>query len=74
VIAVPVPSPGAPLRTDAWIDLADMPTHDVDEIRNFLVRYSSKEGHTIEERGEVGAEGAMANIKRCLKQYRKKAA
>lgn len=74
LIAVPKPSPGAPLRTDRYMDLADVPKRELDEIREFLVRYSSAEGHTIEQKGEVGADGAMAIIKRCLKQYRKKAA
>lgn len=73
LIAVPTPSPGAPLRTDAYVDIADIPKRDLDHIREFLVSYSTKQGHTIEPRGEVGAEGAMAIVKQCMKQYRKKA-
>ncbi len=74
LIAVPVPSPGAPLRTDAYFDIADMPKRELEQIREFLERYSSEEGHTIEARGEAGAEGAMTLVKQFMKQYRKKAA
>ncbi len=74
LIAVPVPSPGAPLRTDSYIDIADVPARELADVREFLVRYSTDEGHTIEAKGEVGAQGALEIVKRCMKQYRKKAA
>ena len=74
LIAVPVPSPGAPLRTDAYFDIADLPASELTEIREFLVRYSTEEGHAIDAQGVLGAQGAIAIVKRCMKQYRKKAA
>lgn len=74
LIAVPTPSPGAPLRTDNYVDIADLPKSELEEIRGFLIRYSTGEGHTIEPRGEVGAEGAMEIVKQCIKQFRKNAA
>ncbi len=74
LIAVPVPSPGAPLRTDGYFDIKDIPKRELEQIREFLVRYSTAEGHAIESRGEVGADGAMEIVKRCIKQYRKNAA
>ena len=74
LIAVPVPSPGAPLRTDSYVDITDLPKPELEQIREFLIRYSTEEGHTIDQRGEVGAAGAIEIVKRCIKQYRKKAA
>lgn len=74
LIAVPVPSPGAPLRTDDYTDISDIPEPELAQIRGFLIRYSTEEGHTIEPRGKVGAAGAMEIVKRCIKQFRKKAA
>ena len=74
LIAVPAPSPGAPLRTDQYVDIADLPPPELERIRDFLVRYSTAEGHTIDVKGVVGAEAALASVKRCMKQFRKKAA
>jgi len=74
LIGVPLPSPGAPLPTDEYFDVADMPRKQIDEIRDFLVRYSSEQGHHIEVKGIAGAKAAIASVKRCMKQFRKKCA
>ncbi len=74
LIAVPLPSPGAPLPTDEYFDIADIPRNQVDEIRDFLIKYSSEQGHKIEIKAIVGAEAAITIVKRCIKQFRKKCA
>lgn len=56
------------------MDIDDLPARELEEIRDFLMRYSREEGHAIDPRGALGAEGAMALVKRCVKHYRKKAA
>jgi inorganic pyrophosphatase len=74
LIAVPLPSAGAPKPTDVYFDITDLPRSELDKIEDFLVRYSSDEGHRIEISAVVGAEEALTSIKRCMKQFRKKAA
>jgi inorganic pyrophosphatase len=71
LIAVPTPSAGAPQPTDNYFDITDLPKRKLDEIRDFLVKYSSDEGHRIEVRSVAGAEEALESIKRCMKQFRK---
>jgi inorganic pyrophosphatase len=74
LIAVPLPSAGAPMPTDTYFDITDMPRNEVDAIKDFLVKYSSEQGHAIEVRAIVGAEAALTSVKRCMKQFRKKCA
>lgn len=74
LIGVPVPSPGAPMRTDGYFEIGDVAKPELDEIEAFLVGYSSEEGHKIDLKAVVGSEDALASIKRCMKQFRKKAA
>ena len=71
---MPLPSRGAPLPTDDYLDITDVPRKQVDEIKDFLVKYSTAWGHTIEVKAIVGAEAAITSIKRSMKQFRKKCA
>ncbi len=74
LIAVPLPSPGAPLPTDQYFDIVDMPRNELDEIKDFLVKYSSEQGHQIDVKAIVGAQAAITSVKHCMKQFRKKCA
>ncbi len=71
VIAVPLPSAGAPRMTDSMRELEDLPPTMLDEIRNFLKTYSERQGHTIVEKGVIGAEEAMKLVKHAHKTYKK---
>jgi inorganic pyrophosphatase len=74
LIAVPIPSRGAPMPTDNYFDISDLPDGQLNEIKDFLVAYSSEQGHSIRIAAVVGAKDALAAIKRCMKQFRKKMA
>ena len=74
LIAVPTPSPGAPMDTDAYLDISDLPRNELDEIKEFLYNYSSEQGHKVRIKAVVGAKDALASVKRSMKQFRKKSA
>ena len=72
LVAVPLPSPGAPLATDAYREISDLPKDILDRIKTFLVRYSSDQGHAIEISAVVGAREAMRTITRGRRKFKKK--
>lgn len=71
LIGVPAISKGAPQPTDAYRDINDLPPEKVARIRNFLVEYSSLQGHNIAVESIVGANDAMKLVKKSTKQYKK---
>jgi inorganic pyrophosphatase len=74
LIGVPMPSPGAPQPTDHYFELSDLPPTMLEHIKDFLVTYSSDQGHRIQVKALVNAQEALATVKRCMKQFRKKSA
>ena len=72
LIAVPLPSPGTPLATDAYTEISDLPKELLEGITGFLVRYSSDEGHAIKIRAVVGAGEAMKTIASARRKFKKK--
>ena len=70
-IGVPLPSPGAPRMTDSVREPRDLPPTMLDEILNFLKTYSQRQGHTVDQKGVVGADEAMKLVKRARKAYKK---
>ncbi|GAC1497553.1 MAG: inorganic diphosphatase [Vulcanimicrobiaceae bacterium] len=74
VIAVPLPSPGAPKSTDACDDVADLPRPVFDGIERFLHDYSQRQGHAIETKAIVGADDAMKLVRTARKGFKKRAA
>lgn len=74
LIAVPVPSSGAPMPTDNYFDIRDVPLEDLERIKAFLVEYSREQGHDTKITSVVGAEDALESIKRCMRRFQKKAA
>jgi inorganic pyrophosphatase len=71
LIGVPLPSNGAPLETDRYYDITDVPKAELEHIKRFLVEYSEFQGHKIEIGAVVGAKEAMATVKRCAKTFEK---
>lgn len=72
LIAVPLPSEGAPAPSDAYRDISDVPQSQLDRIVTFLVEYSRRQGHELENRGLMPAEEAMRLVKRTGKAFKKK--
>lgn len=72
LIGVPLPSPGAPMPTDNYHDIKDIPKQTLDEIQKFLVEYPRGEGEEVRIRSVVGIAGAMKSIKRYRKVYEKR--
>lgn len=71
LIGVPLPSAGAPARTDEYSDISDVPKKDLEDVKRFLVEYSSRQGHQINVEGVVGAKEAMSTIKTTVKAFKK---
>ncbi|MBV8637590.1 MAG: inorganic diphosphatase [Candidatus Eremiobacteraeota bacterium] len=71
IIGVPLPSPGAPRITDSMREPNDLPPAMLDEILRFLKTYSERQGHTIVQKGVVGAEEALKLVKQTRKAYKK---
>jgi inorganic pyrophosphatase len=71
LIAVPLPSPGAPKQTDRYRDIGDLPQPVLEEIVGFLRSYSERQGNAIEVRGVAGAADAMKSVKRTTKAFAK---
>lgn len=72
LIAVPQPSPGAPKPTDAYKEISDLPEALRNEIVDFLISYSERQGNTIDVRAVVGADEARKSIKRTMKAFAKR--
>jgi inorganic pyrophosphatase len=72
LIAVPLPSPAAPLATDAYTEISDLPKEVFERIKGFLVRYSSEQGHAIRISAVVGAGEAMKTITSGRRKFKKK--
>ncbi|MBV8197355.1 MAG: inorganic diphosphatase [Candidatus Eremiobacteraeota bacterium] len=72
LIGVPLPSKGAPLATDDYRDIADVPKGELERIKSFLVEYSSFQGHKIVIRAIIGAAEAMGRLKVASKKFKKK--
>ena len=72
LVAVPLPSAGAPAPTDTYWDIGDVPTSRLKEITSFLGEYSERAGNEIEIGGVVGAEFAMKAVKKTGKKFAKK--
>jgi inorganic pyrophosphatase len=70
VVAVPLPSPGAPQPTDAYTEFDDVPQAVSSKIVQFLCDYSASQGHKIAYRGAVDSTTAMALIKKCAKAFK----
>lgn len=71
LIAVPLPSPGAPMPTDDYGDISDLPKRELDNIQEFLASYSREQGHDIRITSVVGAKDALNSVKRTMKQFKK---
>jgi inorganic pyrophosphatase len=72
LVSVPLPSPGAPLPTDPYTDISDLPKEVLEGIKKFLVRYSSEQGHAIKISAVVGARDAMKTITSGRRKFKKK--
>ncbi len=72
LIGVPLPSPGAPLPTDAYKNITDVPAGDLYRIKQFLVDYSASQGHTINIKKVIGRKKALALIESANKKFVKK--
>jgi inorganic pyrophosphatase len=72
LIGVPLPSPGAPLPTDRYREITDLPRERLEEIEQFLFRYSSAQGHAIDVKAVVGARAAMETVARTKKKFKKR--
>lgn len=72
LIGVPQPSPGAPKPTDSYHEIGDLPKAELDEIVDFLVTYSRRQGNTIDLRAVVGVDEARKSIKQTMKAFAKK--
>ncbi|MGC9993006.1 MAG: inorganic diphosphatase [Candidatus Cybelea sp.] len=71
LISIPLPSPGAPLATDGYTAISDLPKEVLERIKKFLVRYSSDQGHAIEISAVVGAREAMKTIAGGRRKFKK---
>lgn len=71
LIGVPLPSPGAPMPTDGYRDVGDVPPRIIDELKTFLVEYPRREGHAVKITGIVGAKDAMKSVRRLRKAFAK---
>lgn len=70
LVGVPLPSPGAPLPSDSYLDIVDVPKNELDKMQRFLTEYSSLQGHEIQIRAVVGALQAMKTVKGTHKAFR----
>jgi inorganic pyrophosphatase len=72
LIAVPLPSAGAPKPTDTYNEITDLPSALLDEIVDFLTSYSAQQGNAIDFHTVVGSGEARKSIKRTMKAFGKK--
>jgi inorganic pyrophosphatase len=72
VIAVPLPSQGAPLPTDKFFDIADVPKAEIERIKSFLVEYPAFAGHDVKLTAMSDAKETMSTIGRGIKRFHKK--
>jgi inorganic pyrophosphatase len=71
LIAVPLPSPGAPQATDTYRELTDLPSARLGTIVNFLRGYSERQGHEIVVQSMADAGRAMRLIAQAIKAFKK---
>jgi inorganic pyrophosphatase len=71
VLAVPLPSPGAPKATDSYNDISDLPESVASKVKHFLHDYSALQGHQIVYHGMLDGTDAMSLVKKCAKAYKK---
>lgn len=71
LIGVPPPSRGAPLPTDAYYDITDLPSRELEHIKSFLVEYPALAGHNVTIRGVSTAAEAMKSIERGIRRFKK---
>lgn len=71
VIAVPLPSRGAPQPTDDYDDISDVPKDELQHIKTFLAEYPALEGHTVVIVGVAGAKEAIKGLKDAHKKFKK---
>lgn len=71
LIGVPLPSPGAPAKTDEYHEISDVPEKNFEDVKRFLVEYSSRQGHNIRVEGVVGAKEAMKTVRATIKAFKK---
>jgi inorganic pyrophosphatase len=74
LISVPLPSAGAPLPTDEYFKITDLPTSEFDRIKRFLIAYSRLQGHDTTARSIVSADEAFETVKAMAKIFRREAA
>ncbi len=72
LVAVPLPSEGAPQLTDSYHDFSDVPESTRDEIVNFLKTYSERQGHRIDQNGIGDKNDAMKLVQATKKAFKKK--
>ena len=72
LIAVPLPSQGAPQVTDDYYAFSDVPKSTQKEICEFLKLYSERQGHRIEQKGVGDADEAMKAVQATKKAFKKK--
>jgi inorganic pyrophosphatase len=74
LIAVPLPSPGAPAITDRYRGITDVPPAELRLIEHFLVDYSRAQGYKIRIQAIVDADDAMELVRVTNRAFRKKRA
>ena len=72
LIAVPLPSAGAPQLTDTYFDIANVPGETINEVLTFLAEYSRRQGHTIDQRGLGDAARAMKLVQKTKRAFDKR--
>jgi inorganic pyrophosphatase len=71
LIAVPLPSPGAPQPTDHYFSIEQLTPSTIAGILRFLYTYSHRQGHPIVIEGTYGPEAAMDTIKKTRQVFKK---
>jgi inorganic pyrophosphatase len=71
VIAVPLPTPGAPQPTDEYRDISDVPRREIERITKFLAEYPVLEHHEAVVVGTAHADDAIRSIKQARKTFKK---
>ncbi|HEV3087499.1 MAG TPA: inorganic diphosphatase [Candidatus Elarobacter sp.] len=72
LVAVPLPSAGAPKTTDGYKEIGDLPRSLTDEIVEFLTSYSRRQGNVIDFHTVVRSNEARKSIKSTMKAFAKK--
>ena len=71
LIAVPLPSDGAPQVYDAFKDIDDVPKPLLEEIQDFVKTYSRRQGNKVKLAGVVGAKAAMRSVEKTARAFHK---